>query len=118
MMMKACSSLARNPPPIRAPATTNQRARPLVERGEVGGVQRAEEERGPALGTRQDGGGVIRVGPARGREVPQVQQPGYAKQADQGRPRPGWILGLAAHEREDRVPQPWRRRRRSIRRKR
>ena len=86
-----------------------QRAGRLVDRDEVGGVQRAEEERGPALGTRQDGGGVIRVGPARGREVPQVQQPGYAKQADQGRPRPGWILGLAAHERGRRAPNPRRR---------
>ena len=55
---------------------------------DVGGVERAEEERLPALRPGLHGGGVEGVGPAGGAEVPQVEHGGAERAAPRARAAP------------------------------
>ncbi len=75
-----------------------QESRRFVDRDRVAGIERTEEERFPALRARLDRGRVVRVGPTRRAESPEVQQCRRAEQRDEGGPLPGGSVGTSAQQ--------------------
>ena len=81
-------------PKIRADsACAQKRERRLVDRHDTAGIERPEQEVVPARDHRADRRGVVAVGPAVARQVPEVQHAGDGQQHDQLGPdvarRPG-----------------------------